>query len=454
MTLAPNHRQPLNGSKLLSFLLVIFLFVSCDPSKRATKTSYPRHPIPESGQTKPTKPEVVKNQPTTKKDTIPKTPTNPLPTNHQIPDQGAVKVALLLPFLTNNFSETDDHIQPKSEIAIQFYAGMKLALYEASYEQLPIDITVLDSKASYSETVNLQSNPAVAEADIIIGPYRKKNANLIAQTAVRKGQIMISPFSDIQPQLLSGNGAVIETFASLDTYMQAIVKYLIQSGNINNAVIVKRKNGADDRATNSLQNAFKAANGGQVIAPLKELEVDQADLSFEKLELKETLEITPNTVFIIPVWKSPNYVSSIVRKIFVSRSPEASPTIIGMPQWISGKNNLDYQKLNDLHTIIPAAEVIHRSTPSKSIENRFYQAYGTLPDKNAYKGYDLGKYLIQLIRANRQSALTVPNSTGLLVDYRFTEGYNNPTDELKNQPVIFKNNFVKMLRLEDYQLTE
>ena len=453
MTSVPNHQQLSSGNKLLSLLLILILFSSCGGSKKATKSQYPNGPRPESGQKPKKKDDVVKVPVPKKADTITKPPIHQLPNNAQIPTNRAVQVALLLPFLTDGFSETAAHINPKSEIAIQFYGGLKMAMHDASYENIPIDFNVIDTKASYSETVNLQSNSAVQNADIIIGPYRKKNARLIAQMAVKKGKVMISPFAEIKANTLSGNGTVIETFASLDTYMSAIINHLIQTGNINNIVVLKRKNGADNRAVTSLEHAYQQATKGQALTPLKVMEVDQSDLAFEELDLKEMLTIKPNTIFIIPVWKSTNYVTSIVRKIYVSRDPEESPTVIGMPQWIKFKN-LDFQKLNDLHTYIPSADVIIRDEKTKAFERRYYETYSTLPEKNAYKGYDVGNYLVQLIKANKAGSFSVPNSQGLFVDYKFTEEYNNPSDNLDNQPVMFKNNYVKMLQLRDYKLHE
>ena len=454
MTSVPNHQQLLSGNKLLSLLLILFLFSSCGGSKKATRTKYPNGPRPESGQVPKKEGKDVVNAPIPKKtDTITNPPIHTLPNNDKIPTDRPVKVALLLPFLTNEFTETAANINPKSEIAIQFYGGLKLAMQDASYQDRPIDFTVIDTKASYSETVNLQSNSTLMDADIIIGPYRKRNAGLISQMAVTKGKVMISPFTEIKTNTLTGNGTVIQTFASLETYMNAIINHLIKTGNVNNIVVLKRKNGADNRAVISLQNAYKLANNGLALEPSKVLEVDETDLAFDELDLKEILTINPNTVFIIPVWKSQNYVTSIVRKIFVSRDPEKSPTIVGMPQWMKFKN-LDYQKLNDLHTIIPSADVLIQDDKAKSFARRYFETYGTLPEKNAYKGFDTGNFLVQLIKTNKTDVFTVPNSQNLFVDYHFTEGYNNPSDDLNNQPVIYKNNHVKMLRLMDFKLQE
>jgi len=61
---------------------------------------------------------------------------------------------------------------------------------------------------------------------------------------------------------------------------------------------------------------------------------------------------------------------------------------------------------------------------------------------------------VQLIKTNQAGTFSVPNTEGLFVDYHFTEGYNNQSDNLDNQPVIFKNDFVKMLKLADYRLQE
>ncbi len=450
MTSVPNPRPLLSGNKMLSFLLVFLIFISCDATQRAKKTTYPNRPIPEKGQHPKPKKDDTATTPSPKQDTIVKPPVQTLP-DGTLPNNRAVKVALILPFLTQQFNESATNINPKSDIAIQFYAGLKLAMEEASYDQVPMDISVIDSKASYSETLNLQSNPDVINADIIVGPYRKKNAGLMAEYAVKQGKIMFSPFSEIQPTALAGKGRVIQTFAGLETYMKAIVKHLIQTGDIANTIIIKRKNGQDNRAVNLLQKAFQQTGGIKSIPTIQELEVDQSDLGFDKLDLKEILAVKPNTVFIIPVWKSPKYVTSIVRKIFVSRDPEESPTIVGMPQWV-GFKNMDYQKLNDLHSIIPTADVIAQDASTKAFAKKYYQAYHTLPGKNAYKGYDFGRYLVAFVKANRNGAFTLPDATNLFNNYHFKDTYNQVTDDLNNQPVLYQNDFVRMLRMENYQL--
>ncbi len=447
MTSVPNLQPLLSGSKYISFWLIVLVLFSCDPAKRAHKNTYPNGPRPEHGTIpKPKKkdPVVIKKP---KKEPIPEVP-NTLPNDEGRYAGGQVNVAVLLPFLTNKFNESDAEINAKSQIAIQFYGGFKLALEEATINDVAINVNVLDTKASASETISLLDNPSVQTADIIIGPFRKKNAATVAEHAVKKGQVLFSPFREIDDQSLKGKGFVVQTFVGLDTYMEGITKYLIESDNTSNVVVIKRKSGADSRAVASLRKAYGASLGSGFMKPLKEIEVDDTDLSFDALKLKEMLMLNPKTVFVIPVWKGANYVSSIVRKIFVSRNQDSDimPTLVGMPQWLSFKN-ADYEKLNALNTLIPTADILNVDKATQTFAKRFHTSFGSIPDKNAYKGFDVGRYLLQFVEANTQGVFTVPNVKDLFLGYEF-EDFSN----LSSQPIVFKNKLVKIWKLEDFRL--
>ena len=95
-------------------------------------------------------------------------------------------VAILLPFMTNNFDELSSSINQKSKLAINLYGGMQLAFDELSGEGIKLNVSVHDTQASESTTKSLLDNEKVSEADLIIGPISKNNLKMVSDYAKSK----------------------------------------------------------------------------------------------------------------------------------------------------------------------------------------------------------------------------------------------------------------------------
>ena len=92
-------------------------------------------------------------------------------------------MVLALPFLANQVSSYDTKIDNKSLIALNFYEGAKMAFDELSNEDINLDVHILDTRASETETRSLTYRHELSQAHLIIGTFKNSNTKVVADFA-------------------------------------------------------------------------------------------------------------------------------------------------------------------------------------------------------------------------------------------------------------------------------
>ena len=116
------------------------------------------------------------------------------------PLEKAIKVGLLLPFKTNSL-ELDSVVKTKqqlkernlSTLALDFYAGVRLALKVLSGKGVSSKLSVFDTQNKTGVLRQLGQNQNLKEQDVLIGPLIPKNFDLIT------GQSQLSNIPKIAP---------------------------------------------------------------------------------------------------------------------------------------------------------------------------------------------------------------------------------------------------------------
>ncbi|MEG1186948.1 MAG: LysM peptidoglycan-binding domain-containing protein [Bacteroidales bacterium] len=107
----------------------------------------------------------------------------------RIEHKAQVKVALMLPFELNQPTQA----QAKQNRYIEFYEGFLIAVDSIRHSGISIDLFVFDTE---TEGINrILENPAVANCDLIIGPAKNEQINLVAAFADKHGINMVNPFT-------------------------------------------------------------------------------------------------------------------------------------------------------------------------------------------------------------------------------------------------------------------
>lgn len=130
-----------------------------------------------------------------------------------------VKVALLMPFALDKTEEANilekvengDTIRTvrenriiarRSKVFAEFYEGVLLSLDKLKNENVSVDLSVFDI-APDTEALKLvlESNPEIKEVDLIIGPARSENLEMVSEFAFKHQIKLVYPLSNVNPEL-------------------------------------------------------------------------------------------------------------------------------------------------------------------------------------------------------------------------------------------------------------
>ncbi len=356
----------------------------------------------------------------------------------------AYNVSYLLPFYTDKYVEAGQFSE-KSDWAINFYAGAKIAIDSLKREGISLNVNVFDSKANETEVANLLKNKALQDADLIIGGETKANVTQLANFAKARGKVYISPYNTMD-ELVSENPQMVQISPSLQTHCEAIVKQLrSKSINPDQVTILCRNKPSEMDAMQYLQNAIAAQSGGQKFREVIMGEtVNDADI---RAGLRGAGQAT---VFIVPIWTSETLIYTLLRKIESVRGKN-DITVYGMPQWYNFATN-GADAFEPLKVHITTANYTEKDTPwSLNFQRQYFKAFNNAPTAEAYLGYDLTLYMGRMAAdyGTKFNKALVGSGEKTLHTGFFFEGitpYGTTSDY--NQTSRYTNKYVNILKFQ------
>jgi hypothetical protein len=354
-------------------------------------------------------------------------------------------LAFLLPFLTNQASA--GAVPEKSRLALQFYTGAKIALQQISAsEGINLVADVYDTQINDADFLQLMSNPRLAKADIFIGPVRNSHVEAFARWTQQNRKILVSPETP-NSALTHQNPDFIQTNPSLRAHCEAITNYVRRTHRPDAVTLVCKEKEADRLPY--FQEANSAAGG----APFTELIVPDATANFDKTDLKKYFKPGRTAVFILPTWASQDFVMAFLRKLRDTKG-STKVEVYGMPQWKSYES-IEPEYLSALNVHISSASYIDYSAQEvRDFQQKFYEETGTIPDDDAFNGYDVTLFTGKMLR---RYGLSFPerigqeNFTGLRSNFRFNSIFlSDNLDDGRNQPDYRENISVHILKFEQF----
>ncbi len=298
------------------------------------------------------------------------------------------RLALLLPFLTNQFS--GGAVPEKSALAAQFYGGAQIALQQLSTEEgLNLQVDVLDTQTADADFQKLFSNPRLAKAQVLIGPVRSSHVGLMAERIKSTRQILISPEAP-NMGLTAQNPDFLQVNPSLKAHCEAIVQHVRRKNAAAEVVVVTKPKESERLAY--LQNAASLTG-----ARFKELSMPDEATGFDKADFSAFLRAGRTTVVIAPTWAGQDFVMSLLRKLKVVKG-SARVEVYGMPQWRQ-YDNIEPDFLTALNVHISSATYVNADAPEvRAFQQKFYETYGTIPDDDAFNGYDVTLFTGKMLK--------------------------------------------------------
>ncbi len=372
----------MRSALLFLFFALGLLVVACNPGRRTTSSNSRPNPSGKPSPGKPAPIDTIRWTPnTTGKPPIGSVPGKP--GDQPGPALGETyHIGLLLPFLSNQM--TDGSVPEKSRLAVQFYAGAKIALEQLSKEErINLVADVWDTQANDADFQKLMTNQRLAKSSVFIGPIRSSHVQAFAEWTKEQRKILISPESPSM-DLTRHNAGFIQINPSLEAHCEVITDYVRK----------KRRHSAEDVVLICKEKEaerlvyFQNANLMYGSTPLSELVLPDATANFDKVDLKKYLRAGRTTVFILPTWSSQDFVMAFLRKLKdIKGSNEVE--VYGMPQWRNFEA-IDPEYLSSLNVHISTSSWIDfTSQEVKDFQQQFYTATGTIPDDDGFNGYDV-----------------------------------------------------------------
>jgi hypothetical protein len=420
------------------FILAIVGLSACDPAKRSVNHA----------PTRPTKPSVPGREPI---DTIRWTPNNgkpPIKNDPSRPDRPAgsgdtYHIAFLLPFLTNQASA--GVVPEKSTLALQFYAGAKLALAQVSEEEnLNLVVDAWDTQANDSDFQTLlNTTTRIQKPSVFIGPIRGSHVSTFAAWAKTRRKIVVSPESP-NADLTAKNPDFIQTNPSLRAHCSAITRYVRKTHRPDAVTLVCKKKEADRLPY--FQDANSSMGGTGAFA---ELVLPDDALNFDKADLKKYFKAGRTAVFIMPSWASQDFVMAFLRKLKEVKGANRVE-VYGMPQWQSfDAIDAEYLIAMNVH-ISDASYIDYTAADVKAFQQKFYEATGTIPNEDAFNGYDVTLFTARMLARHGLSFpeyLDKEAFRGLHGIFAFSKIYSDGgLDAGNNTPDYLENTQVHILK--------
>jgi len=496
MISVPNLRQPLNGSKWFLIFVAFSMLTSCELF-RPVQTGA-QQPVPEAAKPKPTDRELdaiqgrrvydpstgtyvtVENAPVEKMDTLRWTtvainpdqiikssgdtyagtsPTPPTRTTEIRTDErtnskilSAYNVSIVLPFLTDRFSTTSG-LPQNSDWALGFYGGVRLALEELERDNIKLNVSVIDDRASDTYTPQLlRTNADLRAAHLIIGPYRREVARQIADFAQTNDKTVISPYTT-SDSVTMNNPNYIQVNPSLRTHCEALTRHARQRFRPEQIVLVARNREIDRFAFFQQENAV-ISNGRNVRRFREYVVPENAEVSSGQLL---SLMQTDTTVFMVPSWSTEAFVNSFLRKLESAKRDNQAVIVYGMPQWMEYET-IEYDVFERLNVHVSSSTFTDPLSPDvQFFKRRFFDRYGAVPRDEAYLGYDVTLFSGKMLKkygTKFQYYLESEPTQVLHTRFDFERVVNIPatTANVENLPIQrFENKFVNILHFRDYQ---
>jgi len=383
--------------------------------------------------------------------------------------KAAYKVAIIMPFMSKNFSpQPKREIPPYSMKAIEFYEGAMIALDSLKAEGVKLYVDVFDSMRDTNTVKSILAKPELQAADLIIGPIRTSNLRLVADFANAQQTPLVSPFNS-RPDITSNNPYYLQVNPSFKVHSRTMIQQMFH---------IKTDKGVPEMPKNFLVLG-KQTDSAQV-AQLQEAYAthmnDYDTLLPQFLNSSATIKInfikpflTPEkfNIILLPS-KDEGFVYNSMRELQSLLYKEGSErkwhhvAIVGLDRW-KYFSRIDYEYYESLNLHLPSEFYVDKD---KDVNRKFRQGYktnyGIAPREFGYIGFDVMLYFGKMLHqygTNFSAHLWKEKYQGRHTQFVMQPVFekSEPLDgseEATKPPMIrgFENQYLNFLKFEEYTL--
>lgn len=474
MISVPNLQPPSNGSSLAFRFLLLLLLVSstlaCGGLRKAPQqadNALPPADLEEiEGKTKNdnrTDSDLVLEEPV--EDTGKESEESPEPVDKEnaeaspattfLDPNRSLEFAVMLPFLGDRLDPASLSIDERTLPALSFFRGMEMAL--DSIRRNPsfpdINFRIYDTQANPATVYSLLSDDTLLKkADVIVGPMRPVNIEMVATIANARGQVVLSPFS-ANSSFVEANPRFFQVTPSLETHCQTITNHIRSAWAPQQVALICRDKAAElERLDYFRQANARLSAPEDTASAFREYIIPDTSDVYIGIDFRPLLDDSVR-VFVVPSWSNRAFVYAVLRLLSSQVLEEDGPvTVYGMPQWMEFDiSSYEYFEKLNVHITTPVFANPFQPETTR-LYHDYYNRYATFPVTESWLGYDLTLYLAQ---AAADAGLNIPwrmpvfSSRGLTTGFEFG-GVSLP-DNPAAPPEYYVNRQLHILEFENYR---
>ena len=311
-----------------------------------------------------------------------------------------LNISLLLPFRSSNLNfnsikEVESLLVDRNlyTIALDLYSGILHAINDLKKMGISINLNVFDTDNSLNKILEISNSEKIRNSDLIIGPLLPRNFETFSAIDFLEGIPKVFPLSNIPIKILKG---VIQTVTPRNLLREKMIEYLnINIDRDENIVIIADSLNLDikNKLTSIFPNSIK-------IKP-----------EFEGYVLPELLDSLlvdslPNKVIVES--EIFTLVSSIVSQL---NSQITSERDVRLYTTYKGNQyddpSIDIKNLGDLRFTYPSISKKIRSDSITDFKENYKNLFGSLPNSDVFRGYDITKDIVLRILLDNNINKTV-----------------------------------------------
>ncbi len=357
--------------KTLIFLLLCSIFVACSPKVR-------KAPVP------PVK-------------------TIPTENNPKVEGKPAVKfteagIAVLIPFNLNRLNlETATKMQlERTDMAIDFYQGVKMGIDSAASFGLNFKVNVYDTRDDNSQLQALTTKDALKNSNLIIGPVFPEGVKYLTSFAISNDIPIVSPLAASKPSEFN-NPKLISIVNNINQHGEKIAGYIGSKYQPNTSIVVliNPKKTDDEEFASPIKEFLKQKYPNLIVQ------------EFTSAYAFETRMIKGKKYAIIICSSDLGFVTPTIDKLYKLANLKANDyelNVFGHPNWI--KQNYSTEHLQRLNAIISTSYLVnYKEANVINFVKKYRSNFNYEPSEYSIKGFDIGFYFGKLVAKHGENYL-------------------------------------------------
>ena len=301
-------------------------------------------------------------------------------------DIKTIKAAIMLPFMAGTGSNMDEQIR-----MVEYYEGFLMAVDSLKKQGVSVDLYTYDTKGREATLNSILSKREMKNMDIIFGPARTQDIDVLATFADKNNIRLVIPFAPKVDEVFN-NPNIYQVNTPQSYLYSEVYEHFNRKFSGSHVIFLNANNG--DKEKDEFIKGMKAE--------LKDKGINYRDFNvtdnfYEMISVMDTLK---NNIFIPTSGKSTALVKILPQLTQIRREkPHYMINLFGYPEWQTYTNDylasfyeIDTYFYSSFYTnnLFPAAvnfTQAYRRWYSKDMAN-IYPKYGML-------GYDTGYYFLK-----------------------------------------------------------